>query len=535
MAGMLAERDFEPPWSWPREATITSVRSEISEATDDIHVTASHGGRAYLQAKNSTTLSAAADSEFAKAIAGFVGQYLDCRKALDGRVALDRERDRLVLVAGNTASGSIREHLRSVLDRIHDWPAASPLDDAARNAPEQDALSKTIAHVNVAFTAREEPAPDDATLRELLSLIYVFTLDFAGGDGHAQREALGLLRTTLLDAGRAGEAWNALTSRGVQDSAGQSGLDLRGAQRVLARESIALRAPRSYREDIQKLSAYTLRTLADLEDLADIELHDRRIKIDRETPERLAALVRETSCLLIGDPGAGKTATLYELLAGRPPTLQRANRLRAKPAQPSRLIQHLKTLALALARARHRARPPRRNAKRGTDREIAQVLLSQQHEHPPLDRAQRSQKLRDNQPILPRQHRLLRNPLPLTSPLRRRTQTRQALREDPQAKTLVPMLAKRTLLYPPPQTATQMLLTLIPPAHQRHSRLLIQILHLLQAQPRTLEKTLRDPHLTRVPLPQQLPNQPRTEGADPVRTIRSRERPFGSTIAPSPP
>jgi len=94
---------------------------------------------------------------------------------------------------------------------------------------------------------------------------------------------------------------------------GQAGLDRRSAQEILRRESIAIRAPRSYREDIQALAAQTARTLSALEDLSDITLHSGRVKIARDVPAELERLVHQASCVVVGDPGAGKSASLYEV------------------------------------------------------------------------------------------------------------------------------------------------------------------------------------------------------------------------------
>lgn len=311
--GMLAERAYEPPWRWPREATIESVRPETSEPTDDIFVATSVGARAYVQAKSSLDLGTAPTSEFGKAVKQLADQYLACRDEEDGRTPLDPERDRLVLAVGAGASGTIREQLRKVLDRVRTWPADKPLLDAASGEQEKKALEQTIAHVARAFRERNGDAPDDTVLRRMLSLIIVSVHDFGGDDGSAQREALLLLRTAVVaDTARVGDAWNALCKAAMDDTAGQSGLDRRAAQQVLRRESIPLVAPRSYRNDIATLAARTDRTLAVLKDLADIALRTSRAKIVREAPHALLRLTEKTSCLVVGDPGGGKSATLYE-------------------------------------------------------------------------------------------------------------------------------------------------------------------------------------------------------------------------------
>jgi hypothetical protein len=313
VVGMLAERDYVPPWRWPRAATIESVRVETGEPTDDTFAATSLGGRAYIQAKNSLDLGTPESSEFGKTITQLTEQYLTCRDGEDSRTPLDPDKDRLIIAVGTGASGTIRESLRTVLDRVRDWPADKPLLDAASGDAEQKALETTIAHINRAVAASDQHQPADDELRRILSLITVSTHDFAGYDGAAQRAALTLLSTSVVaDTNRAGDAWNALHVVVTANAAGQSGLDRHRAQEILRRESIALVAPRSYREDIATLRTRTDRTLVVLADLADIALRDGRAKIAREAPQALLSLTENTSCLVVGDPGGGKSATLYE-------------------------------------------------------------------------------------------------------------------------------------------------------------------------------------------------------------------------------
>jgi len=313
VVGMLAEREYVPPWRWPRDATIESVRVETSEPTDDIFVETSHDGRAYIQAKNSLALGTSATSELGKTMTQLADQYLACRDGDDGRTPLDPDKDRLVIAVGTGASSTVRESLRSVLDRVRDWPATKPLLDAASGDAEKKALEKTIAHINRTVAARDGHEPAEDELRRILSLITVSTYDFAGDDGPAQRAAVGLLLTSVVaDPNRAGDAWNALRTAVTANAARQSGLDRHRAQEVLRRESIALVAPRSYREDIAALATRTDRTLAVLADLAVIALRDGRAKIAREAPQALLDHTENTSCLVVGEPGGGKSATLYE-------------------------------------------------------------------------------------------------------------------------------------------------------------------------------------------------------------------------------
>jgi hypothetical protein len=311
--GMLAETEYEPPWHWPRTDTIEAVRAETGEETDDIWVLTATGGRGFVQAKTSVSLSATESSEFGKSIRQFVDQYIAGRDRVDGRAPLDRRRDRLVLAIGPATGAPVRVHLASVLDRLNTWPADRPIKDASANAGEARALSILTDHITKRFKEAAGAAPTDVEMRDLLALITVSSYAF-GDDGYSEREALGTLRTSVvLDTGRAGDGWNALCRAAVRAAAGQAGLDRRAAQEILRREGISLRAPRSYREDIDALVRRTDTTMASLEGLSAIALRAGKAKIVRDTPRELERLAGLASCLVVGDPGAGKSATLYDL------------------------------------------------------------------------------------------------------------------------------------------------------------------------------------------------------------------------------
>jgi hypothetical protein len=90
-------------------------------------------------------------------------------------------------------------------------------------------------------------------------------------------------------------------------------MDRRAAQEVLRREGIQIRAAWSYRGDIEQLRALGGETLDSLERLSDISLRAGSVKIARDIPDELERLLTQASCLLVGDPGAGKSATMYEV------------------------------------------------------------------------------------------------------------------------------------------------------------------------------------------------------------------------------
>ena len=288
------------------------MRVETGEPTDDIFAATSLGGRAYIQAKNSLNLGTSATSEFGKTVTQLADQYLACRDGDDGRTPLDPDNDRLVIAVGTGASGTVRESLRSVLDRVRDWPADKPLLDAASRDTEKNALKTTIAHINSSVTARDGHVPDDDELRRILSLITVSTYDFASADGAAQRAAVGLLRTSIVtDTNRAGDAWNALLAAVTANAAGQSGLDRHRAQKSCG--------ARRSRSSPPAATARTSRPCAHAQPAPSPSSRTRRHRAERrprqDHPRRPASAPQpglQKSCLVVGDPGGGKSATMYE-------------------------------------------------------------------------------------------------------------------------------------------------------------------------------------------------------------------------------
>lgn len=196
---------------------------------------------------------------------------------------------------------------------MRNWPGDRPILDAPAGNEERNALTHTISQLQHAFSDRVGSEADDAELRQLLALIRVSSYEF-GDDGSTEHAALLLLRRSIVeDTNRAGDAWNALCRAAMRDTKGQSGMNRRAAQEVLRRETIALQAPRSYRTDIAQLVADTETTLGMLQSLSDIPLRVGRAKIVREAPAELNRLAEQGSCVVVGDPGAGKSATLFEL------------------------------------------------------------------------------------------------------------------------------------------------------------------------------------------------------------------------------
>lgn len=313
---VLAEREASPPWEWPETASLTSVYAETGEEADDLFVSSSAGGRAYVQAKVRLQLGKTAGSEFASTLGQFVRQFLAARDRDNGQHPLTRD-DRLVLAVGPESSSRIRDDLPRVLERIRGLPTDRALAGAAGTSSEEELLSVLTRHIQSAWLEETGSEATDAEIRELLALVRVSVHDLTD-DGAATREAKNFLRATVLrDADTAGQVWGAIVALTARFSADQSGADRSRLEQLLSDRGVVLRSAPSFRNDIEKLRAHSERTMRRLKSFSHMWLgDDRYAKIDRAVPEEIRKTVEDNSTLITGEPGAGKSASVYELLVG---------------------------------------------------------------------------------------------------------------------------------------------------------------------------------------------------------------------------
>ena len=78
-------------------------------------------------------------------------------------------------------------------------------------------------------------------------------------------------------------------------------------------DSILLWMP-SYDSDAKTLLDHTERNLRYARHLSEIEVGDNKVKINRKSTEALVNAVQSGSLLIVGDPGAGKSGAIYDLV-----------------------------------------------------------------------------------------------------------------------------------------------------------------------------------------------------------------------------
>ncbi|MEV0570903.1 hypothetical protein [Dactylosporangium sp. NPDC050588] len=122
---------------------------------------------------------------------------------------IDVSRDRILVLADDRAPKTVRQALADVTHRLAGWPEAVPLDEAATNTDERDALAALRSHLKQLWRERNGTELDDAMLRRLVRPLRVRAMHLREGGADHQAARL-MLVGLLVDQDEAGNLWTAL-------------------------------------------------------------------------------------------------------------------------------------------------------------------------------------------------------------------------------------------------------------------------------------------------------------------------------------
>lgn len=313
---ILAEQSGPSLWDLSAGTTLKFLRCETEFPVDDLLIGTSEEGCIFVQVKHTTNLERTHNSALAATLDQFVRQYAATRQQISRQFnrPLDPGRDRFVLITGPGSSGPIRLHTPSLLQKLRQLLPNQTIDEAPTNADERRALTAIKEHLEYAWQKVFGIQPTDENIRELLSLVWVTVLDFED-EGSAEREAQQTLRSAVLqNPDQANQTWNGLVTACLDFASNQSGGDRAVLAQVLQQENITLQEPRSYRADIRRLREYSRRTLDLLKDLSIISVGAETVKIKRHSTDALHQHAETGPVIVVGEPGAGKSGTLHDLV-----------------------------------------------------------------------------------------------------------------------------------------------------------------------------------------------------------------------------
>jgi hypothetical protein len=308
---MLAERPAAPILA---RATLTYIAAESGEAVDDVLAGNDQGSFAFLQAKRRISLSSRADSDLEGVVNQSVRQIaaaVEPGKRPWSRT-LNPNSDRLVLVTSTDSPATIRTHLRNALQRIGGLHPEQSIMDAAKNRPEEDALTDLVTLLNREWEKVTGSAPTVEEQKLFLKLFDVEVLDPDDGEIHESGAKADLAAFVLADASQEHFAWTSLVTICGTSATRQTGFTIEGLRRSLRADNLALKAVPSFDADIDALRRYTKTTLDHLAGLSRIRIGGQELKVDRLAVTELIRVAEQTSSLVVGQPGAGKSGATYD-------------------------------------------------------------------------------------------------------------------------------------------------------------------------------------------------------------------------------
>ena len=189
--------------------------------------------------------------------------------------------------------------------------ANCPVTDLTRRL--RRALDIVTQHVRAFWTEAAGASPGDHDVRKLLNRLYVETIE-AGEGERDERAAKDILRSSVLEPpGQAAGAWAVLINQGLRLIRTRGQADRATLLKALNSAGVSARAPRSYRNDIQRLRDHSARVTNRLAEHASIRLGRADLRIQRPYVSVLKETAETGPVLVIGEPGAGKSGVLHSL------------------------------------------------------------------------------------------------------------------------------------------------------------------------------------------------------------------------------
>ena len=303
---ILAEQDAVPPWDLAASVTLEALQAEARSAVDDLAVYTSSGGVVRSQIKHALSLETSAGSEFGAAVSQLVKE---CRAATPPQ---DPTKDRLVIATTSLSSAPVKTHIPRFLTRVRS-SSAPDQEWTGGNSQENAAAATLKQHVTGAWRKETGADPSLDEIHAILRLIRIQILDVDEG-AQSEREAKQMLRSSILvDPTQADTAWSTLITATASYATKRQRADRNALQRVLTDAGIPINASHSYRADIQCLKDQTAATLRGLIDFSRIHVGGQDVIIQRAVAPILQAAASDGHLLVLGLPGAGKSAAMHNL------------------------------------------------------------------------------------------------------------------------------------------------------------------------------------------------------------------------------
>ena len=284
---------------------VKKLRFETEAPLDDILIATDADGFVFTQAKTSLTLAKKLDSELGKTTEQIVRQWIACSGG-DGTLGWNRPlvagRDLFLIAVGLGAAGTVAKDLAQGLSRRR-----RKATDETTPADEKKALESFTALLQLAW---EEIVGSPATAENIVQLLDFTAIVQFDTNGADRNVAVEILRSALLQPDDAPSVFDVLGSICEKHMAERTGADPQALRRDLEQKPIRLLAPPDYRADVEAFRAFSKTNQEYLAAFEVIHVDGKDIAVPRQCLAPALAAAQEGSFLVVGDPGAGKSAFL---------------------------------------------------------------------------------------------------------------------------------------------------------------------------------------------------------------------------------
>lgn len=303
-ARILLQTRIGQRFDLPAISTPERVYCETTDSVDDLRVEFSGNGRVFGQCKRSLSLSTGIESEWASVLKQFYNEL--------ERVPLIEVERRFVLFYENPNS-NLRT-LDAILSRYRQLPAGTSLVDAASNQQERSLVNSLNILLN---SLQENPElPNLVSNREeLLRHSYIRQLRL-GVDEEGYLSVVDALQYGLLvDPAQVNQVLVSLHRLADDLLADRGSIDRSALRQRLLDKGVALRESVNYRLDFEKLDDLSATEIASHEAEGRLRLTVARdqICISRPVVQEMFKAIQESSFLVVGGAGTGKTGCLLAL------------------------------------------------------------------------------------------------------------------------------------------------------------------------------------------------------------------------------
>jgi len=303
-ATAIADRPLDAPLGIGA-VRVKELRFETEAPLDDILIATDAEGYVFVQAKTSLTLAKKLDSELGKTAEQIVRQWIACSGG-DGALGWNRplaeDRDSFLIAVGPGAARTVANDLAQALSRRR-----RKATDATTPDDQKKALESFTTLLNLAWEKVVGSSATAEDIAQLLDLTAIVQFDMDGADRAVGVE---ILRSALLRPDDAPSAFDVLGAICEQHMAERIGADTQALRRSLEQQSVRLLAPPDYRADVEAFRAFSKAHQEYLATFGVIHLESKDIAVPLQCLAPALAAAQHGSFLVVGEPGAGKSAVL---------------------------------------------------------------------------------------------------------------------------------------------------------------------------------------------------------------------------------